>query len=285
MRKIKHTKFKNTGILFETLSKQVVSDVLSGNKQISLQIIKKYFNEHTELSKELACYNILLETVGKKPESAIKLYDMVSETRKSLDTKKLNAEKYKLISELQHRYNINELFSTRVRNYKLFASVYKLFEYNEENSPTEYISSYETIIEHMSNSSKQTIPDTIYTEYSKLDEDIKTLTYKLIFEKFNKKYKDFSIKQRVLLSKYISENTALTNFKKFMINEADTVKETLGRYVINIPDTTMKIKLKECMNLLGEISTAKTIKDKHVSSMLKYYQLVDELNNITKGDA
>ena len=60
MRKVKHNKIRNTGLLYEFLLRQITLDVLnSDNTSNAVQIIKKRFNENSELGKELALYNIL----------------------------------------------------------------------------------------------------------------------------------------------------------------------------------------------------------------------------------
>ena len=60
-RKVKHSKIKNTGIIFECLMRQVTADVISGQKKsYALDILKKNFNEHTELGKEIILYTTLL---------------------------------------------------------------------------------------------------------------------------------------------------------------------------------------------------------------------------------
>ena len=85
MKKFKHVKYKNTGIIFELLSKQVVSDVLTNRGNTSLNIIKKYFKEGTQLHKELACYQALYENTGKKESVAFKLLEVILKQRNVVD--------------------------------------------------------------------------------------------------------------------------------------------------------------------------------------------------------
>ena len=49
--KIKHSKYKNTGLLFELLVRQITADTLNGGSSPSLNILKKSF-ANTELGKE-----------------------------------------------------------------------------------------------------------------------------------------------------------------------------------------------------------------------------------------
>ena len=48
MKKIKHSKFKNTGILFELLVRQITFEVLNGDKKEHAQkILKEFYNQKT----------------------------------------------------------------------------------------------------------------------------------------------------------------------------------------------------------------------------------------------
>jgi hypothetical protein len=59
--RIKHSKFKNTGILFELLVRQVASDTVSGKDSAAVGLIKKYFSK-TELNKEYKLYQTLVNS-------------------------------------------------------------------------------------------------------------------------------------------------------------------------------------------------------------------------------
>ena len=59
--KLKHSKIRNTGLLFEFLLRQITADVLNKkNDSKAAHVIKQRFNERTELGKELALYNIII---------------------------------------------------------------------------------------------------------------------------------------------------------------------------------------------------------------------------------
>ena len=61
MSTLKHTKIKNTGILFELLVRQVASDTLSANDSEAVRIIKEYFSSKTQLGKELQLYQTIFK--------------------------------------------------------------------------------------------------------------------------------------------------------------------------------------------------------------------------------
>lgn len=278
MKKFKHNKIKNTAILFELLSKQVAADVLSDNGDSALTIIKRFFNSSTELSKELGCYYMLSETVNKRENSAFKLIDSTLQYRKALDLKKLNSEKYKLINELRNAYDIKLFFDSRIANYKLYAATYKLFEYNSSDNPTAHISSYETLVEHITSTSKKNIVTENRQLYDSQDPDIKSYAFKLIVERFNKKYKNLNVKQKSLINKFITENTTQSPFKSYFRNEILYIQKEINSLKKSITDKSLEIKLNESVNLLNEIITSNRVKDEHISVMLKFYELIDVLN-------
>lgn len=279
MKKFKHSKIKNTAILFELLSKQVTADVLSETSNKSLPMIRKYFNSKTELGKELACYHIVTETIGKRESSANKILELAVQHRKRLDVKKLAREKYNLISELRTVYDIDMFFESRVSNYRLYAALYKMFEYDSSDNPTAHVESYETILEHMTSTPKANMISEGKKMYSESESpEVQALTFKMIVEKFNKKYKNLSERQKKLINRFITENTSLEPFKNYFYGEVKSVRNDLYEIAKTVDDKSLRIKITESITLMNEMVTSKYIKDEHLSAMLKYYQLVDVLN-------
>jgi len=275
MKKFKHVKYKNTGIIFELLSKQVASDVLTNRGNKSLGIIKKYFKEGTELHKELACYHALYETKNKKEPLALKFLDSILKQRQNINPNYLLKEKYKLIGEIKNNYPIATFFESRVSDYKLYASIYKIFEYNASENPVGHIDCYETILEHLTGT--PTKVKTQKTLYEVQDAELKKLAFKMLIEKFNKKYQFLNKKQKILVSKFINENISLPPFKNFIYSEISNIKKSLIEISKKTNDSVLKIKLNEIAKLTSEISASNRIKDEHISSMIKYYELIDHL--------
>ena len=61
---VKHNKIKNTGILYELLSRQITVDVINDTKSPkSVKLFKEFFNKNTELGKEYELYSILLNNL------------------------------------------------------------------------------------------------------------------------------------------------------------------------------------------------------------------------------
>ena len=236
-KKLKHNKIKNTAILFELLTRQITADVLAGKKTASVDIVKEFFNEKTELGNE--------------------------------------------------NYNASDFFNGRIRNYKLLASIYNLFQsetLNENFNAEEVINSKFTILEHIVNKkiSGSSLKNQVIKEYNKTDKDLRLLTYKILVDKFNKKYKNLDESQKDLLKKYIN-NISNTNYMKdFVINEVKKVKNTLNEHSSLVSDKVTKIKLVEAINQLKNLTKGKVVTEKQVLKLMRYYELVKEIENVHK---
>ena len=290
MKKIKHSKFKNTGFIFELLVRQITAEIMSADKSMAETILKENFNTKRELSKELKLYQYLINEKYNSESKAEQFINTILEARKRLDEKKLMKEKYKLIKEIKEKYNIDEFVKSPVSNYKLLASIYKLFEVvstTEQYEPTDIVSSRFTIAENIINTSiqnkDQKIKDAVLEEYKKQDEDLRAVSYKLLVESFNNKYKNLSAEQKGLLREYINNINNTGKLNEYVSNEITKLVESLKLTGSKISDKVTKIKLAETISNIKKIKSVKKIKEQHLSAMMMTYELLAELkNNINK---
>jgi hypothetical protein len=290
MKKIKHSKFKNTGFIFELLVRQITAEIMSADKSMAETILKENFNTKRELSKELKLYQYLINEKYNSESKAEQFINTILEARKRLDEKKLMKEKYKLIKEIREKYNIDEFVKSPVSNYKLLASIYKLFEVvstTEQYEPTDIVSSRFTIAENIINTSiqnkEQKIKDAVLEEYKKQDEDLRAVSYKLLVESFNNKYKNLSAEQKGLLREYINNINNTGKLNEYVSNEITKLVESLKLTGSKISDKVTKIKLAETISNIKKIKSVKKIKEQHLSAMMMTYELLAELkNNINK---
>ena len=277
MRKIKHSKFKNTGMLFELLTRQITSDIISSNESVAIQILKKHFGKNTELIKEYTLYKTLCDEKLKSDSKANMLIGAVISARRELNKSKLNEEKYELIKTIKHNFDTDLFFQTKVQNYKLLASIYKIFEYKDLDNPIELTKSKITIIENITEKSNTNlINETI--NISNEPKEIRLLSQKLMVEKFNKKYNDFSESQKVLLREYIGNISNTNNLKSLIQTEAVNIKNIFTKNIYKVKDKSLKIKLNEMVNLLDSYEQIKNVEENHISALLRYYSLIDDLS-------
>lgn len=277
MKRIKHSKVKNTGLIFELLVRQVASDTMNNRDSKALRILKRSFKPNSLLSQELKLYRSLHEEkfTNAKAETFV---TAVTSARKTINEALLKSEKYNLIKEIRSAFNIEDFFKSRVSNYKLHAAIYKLFEHAEADDPKEYVENKFAILEHVATVTKKPL-DTKSALVAE-QKDLRILASKIMVEKFNEKYSVLSKSQKHLLREYINNVTNSTELKKYILRETKSLQEQLTKLKTTIPSKVLRIKLTEVANLLTQINKKHVIEDKDVLTMLKYYELVDELNKV-----
>lgn len=286
MKKSSHNKIKNTIILFELLTRQVTSDTMKGvDKSPALAILKNHFKPTTYLGKELIMYQTLVNESYKSEAKANMLINTVLGVRKKLKAEELRKAKYELIREIKNHYDLATFFNTKIQNYKLFASVYRLFEGVSVARATELVDSRFTVLENITRTKKKVNQDemaNILSEYRKQDEDVRLLAYQLMVDKFNSKYADLSAKQQNILKEYIYNVSNTESLRDFVLREAYALKLELQKAAKRVSDKVIKIKLAEAIVLMKKYEKTKTIKEENVLSLLLYHELLKELKHATK---
>ena len=278
--KVKHSKYKNTGILFELLTRQLTSDTIAGNQPKALSFLKKHFNKKTELLKEYKIYHTLATQKYNKDSQATMLIETLMEVHEKLNKSQLRREKYNLIKEIKDTYNVNNFFKAKITDYKVMASIFNLLE-NKEATPLSIVSSKTTILEHitgkqLSNNKKNVVLE----NFDKQDRDTRLLTYKVLLEKFNDKYSDLQDNQKTLLKEYVNSVTNSPALKSYINQEIKEVKKTLTKYSKKVEDKAIEIKLQETKDLIKPLSKKSSVNDDNVINLLNYYELVNELKTI-----
>ncbi len=277
--KVKHSKYKNTGILFELLTRQLTAETISGESTKSLSFLQKHFNSKTELLKEYKIYHTLATQKYKKEFQATMLIEELIKAHQNLNKSQLRREKYNLIKEIKDNYNVNNFFKSKINNYKILASIYNLLE-NKEASPKSIINSKSFLLEHIIEAPKKIKKNSVLESYSKQDKDTKLLTYKVILEKFNQKYNNLADNQKLLLKEYVNNVTNSPSLKSYINEEIRQVKKDLTKYSKKVKDKAVVIKLNETKDLIKPLCKKSNVHDDNVTNLLNYYELINELKTI-----
>ena len=277
--KVKHSKYKNTGILFELLTRQLTSDTITGNQSKSLSFLKKHFNSRTELLKEYKIYHTLATQKYNKDSQATMLIDTLLEAHGKLNKSQLRREKYNLIKEIKDTYNVNDFFKAKVTDYKIMASVYNLLE-NRNATPLSIVDSKVTLLEHITGKQLKPKLNPVLENFNKQDSDTRLLTYKVLLEKFNDKYSGLEDNQKTLLKEYVNSVTNSPALKSYLNQEIKEVKKDLGKYSKKVEDVVVSIKLNETKSMIKPLCKKSSVSDDNVINLLNYYSLVNELKTI-----
>ena len=275
MSKLKHSKFKNTGILFELLVRQIASDTLSDNTCYATQIIKRHFKKGSQLATELKLYQALTKENFDSQYKAQEFLNIVLKERAKLNESNLRWEKYNLIKSIKDSYAIEDFFKYRVNNYKELASAYKLFEHTESNSPKEYVECKNTIFEAITTEKVVIKEEVSNKEYSKQPKEVRLLAYKFLVDSFNSKYSSLSESQQLILKNYIENIDNSGKLRKFVVSEVARLKRELKS--IKLKDKVTQIKLNETINLIRELTKHKVVNENQILALLRYNQLLEEL--------
>ena len=279
--KIKHSKYKNSGILFELLVRQITSDTLEGKDSPIKEILKKYFVK-TELGKEYKLYETLLNKTSITEARADLIITTLIESSKNLNRRIIKQQKYNLIAEITKHYDLNEFFNHKLPHYKVQAAFYTLLEiYNSSKvtSPKYIINNKMTILEHLTAAKikEEEVRDNVINEFKKEDKDIRILTYKILLEKFNGKYENLNEDQKEILKELIYSIDNKPRLKEFYLSKTSQLKEQLQTLNKNVTDKVTKIKVNEIISLITPSSKNPKITDNHLVNLLQYCDLVKEL--------
>lgn len=284
--RIKHSKYKNTGLLFELLVRQITADTLSGGESLSLEILKKAFAK-TELGKEYKLYESLFKTKNLSEGKADITLNTILEATRKLNRSALRREKYNLIKEINNTYSLEEFFKHQVPNYKGYAAFYKLIEiYNSDklSETEEIITNKVTILEYLTETpiSQKKVKENLIEEFGKYDKDLRILTYKVMLEKFNGKYSNLNTDQKGILREFINSIDNTPRLKEIYNTRIAEVKTILGLQVKEIKDKATQIKLLEVTKLLTELDKNSKINNNDLVNLLQYYQLTEEISKTVK---
>ena len=286
---IKHNKLRNTGILFELLVRQITADVME-NKQngVAVKLMREFFNSKKELGKELMLYRAFFNVQNLSEQKAFQLLKLVSEQRKNLDQHTLDTQKYLLIKEIKKNFDLKEFFAARVPSYKIYASIYKNFDaavngVGDVTTIEELANSQFTIVEHLSGKAvTKEIKE--HNELASIirsqDDDIRFLSYRILIERFNEKYKGLDEAQKKLLQEYIYNISNTGNLKKYTMSESRRLVKEISERAKKVSDKVVRIKLAEVVTQLQRIQNATTIKENHMTAMLIGYEILKELKSL-----
>ena len=279
--KIKHSKFKNTGILFELLVRQIASDTVSNKDSAAIELVKKYFSK-SELAKEYKLYQALITPKNLSEAKAETFVNSTLEASLRLNKTALRKEKYNLIKEICKSYDLEEFFKAKINNYKQYAAAFNLIEAHnslEFTEPQQIIDNKITLLEHITRKEvdKESVKDRVMEEYGNMDKGTRILAYRMLLEKFNSKYATLSDKQKGVLKEFINNISNTTKLREFVNSNFKTITEEITALIPTISDKTTQIKLAEVITLLHPLDKTQSVKDENIISLLQYHQLIDEI--------
>ena len=283
--RIKHSKYRNTGLIYELLVKQIAADVLENKESKAIKILKKYYSGTSTLAKEYKLYEFVVKNNSVSQAKAETIISTITEVSRKFNQKTLKNQKYELISEIKENYNIEEFFSVEVRDYKALASLYCLLEAQNNADlvdPNFLVNNKTTLLEHLTSKkqNEEDVKDSLIEQYSKYDKDLKLLTFKILLEKFNDKYKDLLPEQKNILKEFITSVNSSKKLYSLVNNELKKISEEVEKLSKKVTDDIVKIKLDEVAKSIKPLAKTDKVTDSHLVNLMQYYDLVNELKKL-----
>ena len=278
---IKHSKYKNTGILFELLVRQITADTLSGNKSVAVDLLKKYFVK-SELGKEYKLFETLLKASKLSEGKANLLIETLIETSKKLNKGVLRREKYNLIKELKQHYNLEDLFKTKLPSYKTqaaFSVLMEMYNTTELIDPNQIVQHKVTLLEHLTTKAVDNtkVQADVLEEFKTYDKDLRILTYRLLLEKFNGKYASLNTNQKQILEQYIVSIDSTPKLRNFYNEQIANIRKQLAEVIKTTKDRVIKIKLQEVVKFAKDIDKTQQVANEDIVNLMQYHELLHEL--------
>ena len=279
--KIKHSKYKNTGVLFELLVRQITADTLKGSNSPAIDILKEYFVK-TSLGREYKLYESVLKSNVISEGRANTIISTILENSKRFSRSSLKKQKYNLINEIKKHYDLDVFFGSKIKNYKELAALYTLIEgYNQKTDidSQQLINNKITLLEHLTKKqiNADDIKKDVIQEFDEYDKDTRILTYKVLLEKFNSKYDNLSSDQKRVLKEYINSVDSTPGLRTFYNQKINELKSTLEKDINDIKDKAIQIKLTEVNKFLVELNKTDKVSDDNLVDLLCFYELIKEI--------
>lgn len=283
--KIKHSKFRNTGLIFELLVKQIAADTLENKDSAGITILKKYFTGNSYLLKELKLYDLVSKNSGASQRKAEVILSTITEVSRNLNSDSLKKVKYNLIADIKENYDVNEFFAIQLKEYKAYAALYCLIEaYKSKDviNPDILVENKTTILQYLTEveQDKDKVKDSLIEEYSKFDKDLKLLTFKILLEKFNDKYKDLLPEQKNILKQFIVSVNSSKRLHNFVNEELTKVQTIILELKDKVDNEITSIKLDEISKMITPIKATEKVTDSHLVNLMQYYELIKELKTL-----
>lgn len=274
----KHSKFKNTGLLFELLVRRITADTLEGKDSAAVDILRKYFL-NSELGKEYKLYEQLSKHKNLTEAKAELVINSLVETSSKLNRTEVRKQRYNLVREIKENYSVEKFFKVRINNYKIYAALNNLIENHTSTdvAPEVVINNKMTLLEHLSKAPVEEKRDELMEEFNGYDKDLKMLTYRVLLEKFNEKYDDLKSAQKEVLKEFINSVDAPEKLKELYNNRIPGIKSTLEMKIKSIEDQVVKIKLQEVLKYVTPLEKNDKFSNDDVVNLLQYYELINEL--------
>ena len=146
-------------------------------------------------------------------------------------------------------------------------------------NPQVFVDNKTTILEHLTElqQDENKVRQSLIEEYGTYEKDLKLLTYKILLEKFNNKYKNLLPEQKNILKEFITSVDSTNKIREFVNRELTKVYEEISKLVPSVTDDIVKIKLQEVADNIALLTNKERVNDDTLALLMQYYELIKEI--------
>jgi hypothetical protein len=266
---MKHNKYENVGVLYETLCTAVLKEISENNNDKAkkfMTVLSNYFMTESEVQKAWSVYHQLLYNEAINYFYADRFLTSLLKEYKEINNKKIKKEISNIYEEVSAFSNVNNLMNIKTPNYKLFASFKTLVEGKNMNS-SQKTSCETTIAEHLVNNK----------EASRIEQTNK-LAETLAIKSFEQKYKNsLNEDQKDFLVKYMTSNNE-NNFSKWINKRVNRTIKEINEFNTDNINTETREKLYLVSEKLSNFTSKRKIEESDLVTILLSLKIKDSLN-------
>ena len=280
MSKSKHSKKRNSWLVYEFLVRTISEALVNDEKKKSsaaLKILKRHFKPETELYKEFRVANALMKTTVSSEHVAASILKEAKETVKCHNLSALDREKSLLIRNINHRLNDASIFDKHVTEYKMAATIQTLMNEWRDASDIAKIAEYEDVLMKWLVTEKNVKPQILVNEDSR---GTARLLMRVMSKKLNEKYAGkFNEDQRAIIKSYAfsSANDDMTTIKLKLEEVRGKLLNSMKLLEHEDNGSFMANKINEVREkLISE--NVDELNDELVTRFMSYAKLVEEID-------
>lgn len=283
---MKHNKYRNIGVIFESLIHYAMKLISEGRVDRAtkiMKVIRENFINKTSISE---CYNIysqLLYSEAINYYHASKFYSRLIKEHNKLNHNIINMEISSLFSLLREDFNVKEIMNTKIPNYKLFSS-FRIASAQDNNylSSKDFMVVETVILEHLTNNNElKKLKENNIISNSKTRTELNTdrLANVIAFKNFEKKYKnELTEEQKECLIKFYSSDDK--TFKNWVDKKVKFLMDEISDKSIKIENENTSNKLNLISEKLSKIISVEKIEADGFTDLMMSFKLYDYLKYV-----
>ncbi len=282
---MRHNKKRNAALLYEFLIRHISKNLIASDKSEANRAValsKKYFSKGSTLHEELQMFKTLLDTHVSSRNSADEIVQKVISSSSTLNARKLDTEKSKLIKEINHTLKSKDFYGYKIPNYSVYASIHGLLSdvRNKKGALSEIdrIKLKDKVAEYIIKEDKNAP-----VEQFKVNPQYNNAVYKFVIERFNKKYDNkLTESQKKLLTKYAvytisgNEGVIKSAIQKEVVRIKDKLRSVRDKSLLE--NKELSDNIKECYKKIVT-TDFDVINEENVLKLLQFMRLVDEVES------